>query len=690
MITEIWNKPAVIAENHFKFKSLSNWSYNNAVGCNHACRFCVSGDTLIQLADGQTIPIRLVNVGDRILTVDQTTKRICEATVTAKAKTFKPAYKIFTSGGSDVVCSDDHRWLTTRGWKFTTGDEQGKLRRAHLTDKSLIYTIGSSVDPFVVNDDYRRGYLSGIIRGDGVLGTYEYKARKGIGKEKQSHFRLFMRDKEPVSRAKSYLERFGVPVSDFTFTIQSGEYAGRSYDGIRNHSKSANAKIESLVAISEDAHWRRGWIAGFFDAEGSACGGACLRMSNGNQKWLDVTKSALDHFDFDSVFEHGKEKTSNIRIRGGYPENFRFFQIASPVLTRKMGVMGKMVKTQSKVEEIQNLGVSIEMYDITTTSETFIANGLVAHNCYVPDVSTIKLSDKLLKLGVKDPDAEWGEYVFPRKWQEETFKASLRSADKTPISKLKPDGNRAVMLCTTTDPYQVLKSKDHMAELEKTVREALRIIESDSTLNVRILTRSPLAKRDFDLMKKFGNRLLFGMSIPTLKNDIAKIYEPKAPAPTQRLATLKAARDAGLNVYVAMAPTYPECDAEDMQNTLVALKELNPVTIFHEPVNIRANNVERIRKHAASLGYYPHMDEFKTVENWREYSIQQLLRVEELASFLRIDQLHLWPDAALGSRAAILQAEHGGRRTNHLQWLQKWWNRISEWPNVEQKQPDLI
>ena len=32
--------PAVIAENHFVYKSLSNWSFNTAVGCSHACRFC--------------------------------------------------------------------------------------------------------------------------------------------------------------------------------------------------------------------------------------------------------------------------------------------------------------------------------------------------------------------------------------------------------------------------------------------------------------------------------------------------------------------------------------------------------------------------------------------------------------------------------------------------------------------------
>src|SRR5207249_6723258 len=36
----IWHAPAGIAQNHFVYKSLSNWAFNIAVGCPHACRFC--------------------------------------------------------------------------------------------------------------------------------------------------------------------------------------------------------------------------------------------------------------------------------------------------------------------------------------------------------------------------------------------------------------------------------------------------------------------------------------------------------------------------------------------------------------------------------------------------------------------------------------------------------------------------
>ncbi|HEX3800217.1 MAG TPA: radical SAM protein [Verrucomicrobiae bacterium] len=290
--------------------------------------------------------------------------------------------------------------------------------------------------------------------------------------------------------------------------------------------------------------------------------------------------------------------------------------------------------------------------------------------CYVPEVSTNRMAGKLETYGVTDPDAQWGEYVFPRTWDKSVFLNSLHKAQETPVDQLAPDGNRAVMLCTTTDPYQVLP-KDMQAQRRTLVREALREILDGSTLNVRILTRSPLAREDFDLFKCFGKRLLFGMSIPTLDNRLAKIYEPKAPAPTQRLATLRAAKELGLHVFVAVAPVYPDCDMVDMSRTLKAVKELDPVTIFMEPINIRADNVKRIEAHAQSLGAKINTEVFATRELWKRYAQEQLGAFQSLAQVyhgIPDNVLHLWPDKSLA--------------TGHWDksWFEIHWSKISAWP----------
>ena len=307
--------------------------------------------------------------------------------------------------------------------------------------------------------------------------------------------------------------------------------------------------------------------------------------------------------------------------------------------------------------------------------------------CYVPSAATIKQTPQLAPYGVTDPDVQWGDYLLLRPWDERRFLASLRAAEHTPLPHLKPDGHRAVIYCSTTDPYQVVQHPDAERRQELAaharflVRRSLGLIRDHSTLNVCILTRSPLAREDFELFSSFGHRLMFGMSLPTLRNDLSKVYEPKAPAPTQRLAALRAAKAAGLNVYVAMAPTYPECDEADLRATLSAVAELKPITIFHEPINIRAENVARIQAHAARLGIPMKTDVFATREAWQDYAITSLQTVQRLATELGIgEHLHSWPDKSLGSRAVLRRVPDPPQ---FHAWLDRCWRRLSEWPTAD-------
>jgi DNA repair photolyase len=304
--------------------------------------------------------------------------------------------------------------------------------------------------------------------------------------------------------------------------------------------------------------------------------------------------------------------------------------------------------------------------------------------CYVPNVATIKQGAALAPFGVTDPDAQWGRYFLLRQWDEKKFLASLSAAEKTPVEQLKPDGNRAVIYCSTTDPYQVIYHPDGLKrkELAKAARHlvtrSLELIRDNSTLNVRVLTRSPLARLDFELFKSFGYRLVFGMSLPTLSDDLARVYEPKAPAPSQRLATLLAAKDAGLHVYVAMAPTYPDSDREDLAMTLQAVSKLEPITVFMEPINIRAENIRRIEAQAAPLGMTLKTDVFASHERWQTYAREALKLVHTLAKDYGLSRrLHLWPDKALGSQTSLRAVPN---QVAYKNWLEKKWNRISEWP----------
>ena len=345
--------------------------------------------------------------------------------------------------------------------------------------------------------------------------------------------------------------------------------------------------------------------------------------------------------------------------------------------------------------------------------------------CYVPMTSLIK-SEKRLEKTAKFPatwkaaraannehwgDIHWGEYCFLRTWDEAEFLKSLKKAERQ--KKLAPDGHRAVMFCSTTDPYQTLyvrgddKQTVFLNEQRKLlVRNALELILNESTLNVRILTRSHLAKKDFDLFKKFGNRLTFGMSLPTLNKELSKIYEPHAPGPTVKLNTLKAAVDAGLHVFVALAPTLPDEEEDELRATMTEIVKLKPITIFHEAINRRAENTLRIEKQAKSMKVTVKSAVLQTDERWMEYAYARYALIDKIAKDLKIPHgvLHQWPDEVLADKKHYLQMKQMQSERDFGRvclspeqekqceeewndelkpWLDYWHNpsaRISSWP----------
>lgn len=178
------------------------------------------------------------------------------------------------------------------------------------------------------------------------------------------------------------------------------------------------------------------------------------------------------------------------------------------------------------------------------------------------------------------------------------------------------------------------------------------------------------------------------------------------PGVKARLETLKAAKKTGLHVYVAIAPTYPECDETDLRATLEAVKALDPVTIYHEPINIHAKNVVRIQEHIEKDGAaWEKAEVFATSLSWFRYSLESLLMVQRLAEELDVvGKLKLWPAGAMKSRtnfialrkeafakkngqpeltreqAAEVKAADETAYQQYLDWLQGWWNKVVDWP----------
>jgi DNA repair photolyase len=126
------------------------WTINPYRGCSHACTYCVSPDTRILMADGRTVRIAEIEVGDPIYgTVAEGAYRRFRVTqVLDKWSSIKPAYAVSLDDGTELIASGEHRFLTGRGWEHVIGAEQGPPPRPHLTtDSNLLGPAGGVETP---------------------------------------------------------------------------------------------------------------------------------------------------------------------------------------------------------------------------------------------------------------------------------------------------------------------------------------------------------------------------------------------------------------------------------------------------------------------------------------------------------------------------------------------------------------
>jgi DNA repair photolyase len=283
--------------------------------------------------------------------------------------------------------------------------------------------------------------------------------------------------------------------------------------------------------------WIKGFLAGIFDAEGS-CSGGIWRVCDANDEILDWIRVCLSRLGFRYVEERREQArpVTVIRLRGGLPEQMRFFLGTDPAITRKRGLDGEALKDDAplRVASIRHLGMVMRMYDITTGTGDFIANGVVSHNCFARPTHTYLDFD-----AGRDFERE----IIVKVNAPERLRAELARPSWT---------GEHVALGTNTDPYQWVEGR---YKLMPGIWEAFR----DAGNPCSVLTKSPLLLRDLPLMKEIAARTEFSaaLSIPTIDERAWRATEPHTPNPRARMEAVAELTRAGIRTGVLVAPLMP-------------------------------------------------------------------------------------------------------------------------------------
>ncbi len=513
------------------------WTINPYRGCQHSCVYCAEGETPILMADGRTKPLAEVRAGDEIYgTVRRGYyRRYAITTVLAHWSTVKPAYRVILEDGTQLISSGDHRFLTERGWKHVTGTECGPSRRPHLTVNNKLMGFGGFAEPPKDTAAYRRGYLCGMIRGDGTIGHYVHSSRSPADYVHQ--FRLALADTEGLVRTANYLARVGIGCKEFTFSEKT--VARRRLMAIRAGGRDQVRTIEWLIGWPDNpsADWRKGFMAGIFDAEGSYSQGI-LRIANTNPEIINWMVSSLGSIGLDFALERTDRPNGlvYIRLRGGLREALRFFHTVDPAITRKRSIEDVAIKSDARlrVVAIEPLGLDVPMYDITTGTGDFIANGVVSHNCFARNTHTY------LDL---DAGADFNTRVVVKVNAPHLVRKKMASPSWA---------GEHIAMGTNVDCYQRAEGR---YQLMPGIIGALR----DAANPFSILTKGTLILRDIELLAEAAEVTEVGLNVSAgfVDKDLWRSIEPGTPAPGRRLEACATLNERGLRCGVLMGPVVP-------------------------------------------------------------------------------------------------------------------------------------
>jgi DNA repair photolyase len=417
------------------------------------------------------------------------------------------------------VASGEHRFLTDRGWRHVTGGWCRSGRRPRLRPGSALLGTGAPAGPprgtTAHTPGYRQGYLCGLIGADGAAAFPSPRL-----------------ELEALGRAHHFLSLAAAPAAPVG-PVAAATGSGRVPPPLERGGLAALGDVLRWP-VEPGADWCAGFLAGAVDARGTLVAGVPA-VRHADDAVLGRVAGALHRLGFGfAVIRH--PSGTLVRPIGDHADLLRFLQVVDPAVGRLRDPAGAAVEGGSGlvVESVEDLGVELAMYDITTGTGDFVAEGVVSHNCFARNSHTY------LDM---DAGSDFDSQIVVKVNAARVLERELRA----PRWEREP-----VAMGTNTDPYQ-------RAEGRYRLMPGIIAALAGSGTPFSVLTKGTVLTRDLPLLASAAADVPVGLgvSIALLDRGLQAGLEPGTPAPAARLDMVRRITDAGLPCGVMVAPVLP-------------------------------------------------------------------------------------------------------------------------------------
>lgn len=378
-------------------------------------RHCLDPITPVLMGDGSYRSIGELSEGDEVIGWSSVEgKRFLHRTrVLATSRREAEIIQLRMVSGKVIRCTRDHHWLYSLAAKirpyrpvccWSETEQRWNRSLNHLlrvgpapvgwaaqwtelpSGQGHVWWPKTAQDSAYATAGYKLGYIRGLIDGDGHQrindNTYELKtdwgkARRRERKSKPKAYQMTIFQKEilPLTRACRYAQELSLRTTGVKPTADGQGYTLGFY------SKEAYRRLSTTGWDSAAQSYKRGWLAGMYDAEGHA--EVISQYEAVNPKNHRYLGNWLREFGF-SV----RSWSQGVAILGGKWELLRFFDLVRPVFTYKLDALFKR-KPNFRFGKTEKDGIRSafplkgmhEVVSIQTETGNYIAAGYASKNC---------------------------------------------------------------------------------------------------------------------------------------------------------------------------------------------------------------------------------------------------------------------------------------------------------------------